>query len=489
MKKIILVLLLTMWMLFAVSTAYCSTYYVDYVNGNDSNSGDINDPFKTISQAVTTAAAGDTIYVRGETHTYTTTISISKSGTVNAKYYMFAYPGERPILDFSGMADADGNRGIRLSGSYWYIKGLDIKGAGDNGMNMNGSNNIIEFCSFYENRDTGLQLDNGAANNEIINCDSYYNCDSTQGDADGFAPKLTVGTGNYFYGCRAWQNSDDGWDGYLKSTVTYPDDMTTTLENCWCFKNGYLKSGAVATNGNGNGYKMGGSDLKDFRHNFVLKKCIAFSNKAKGFDQNSNKGSMTLYNCTAYYNGVVSGANFSINTFPLATGKTATVTNSVYFTGTNNLNALVVQTTDSWQSPYVVTSADFVNINPSAAYGPRNADGSLPDINFMHLAAGSDLIDGGTEVNLPYHGTTPDLGYFEYGGCTRPFASDLDSDCEVDFFDYAILADAWTNNLSYADLNHDGYINHNGHLNLTDIAQFTAEWLTCNRDPQSECWQ
>jgi hypothetical protein len=477
----------TFWMLlilFVASTAYCSEYYVD-PNGNDSNDGSIDHPFKTIPTAVTAASAGDTIYLRGVSHMYTTTINLSVSGTADAKYYMFADPRDanRPVLDFSGMADADGNRGIRLSGSYWYIKGLDIKGAGDNGMNMNGSNNIIEFCSFYENRDTGLQLDNGAANNEIINCDSYYNCDSTQGDADGFAPKLTVGTGNYFYGCRAWQNSDDGWDGYLKSTVTYPDDMTTILENCWCFKNGYLKSGAVATNGNGNGYKMGGSDAKDFRHNFILKKCLSFSNKAKGFDQNSNKGSMTLYNCTAFSNG---GANYSINTFPLATGKTARVTNSVYFTGSNTLNALVVQTTDSWQSPFVVSSADFVNTNPAAAYGARKADGSLPDINFMHLAAGSDLINGGTKdanVTWFYYGSKPDLGYFEYGGCLRPVASDVNGNCQVDFFDFAFLANAWKDSLSDADLDNDGYIN------LMDLDRFATEWLTCNRDPQSECWK
>jgi len=55
-------------------------------------------------------------------------------------------------------------------------------------------------------------------------------------------------------------------------------------------------------------------------------------------------------------------------------------------------------------------------------------------------------------------------------GCSGQIASDLDNDCEVDFFDYAILAEAWT----------DG---------LTAIAQFAADWLICNREPASECWQ
>jgi hypothetical protein len=54
--------------------------------------------------------------------------------------------------------------------------------------------------------------------------------------------------------------------------------------------------------------------------------------------------------------------------------------------------------------------------------------------------------------------------------CAGSVISDLDGDCEVDFLDYARLANAWAGD-------------------LMDIAQFAIEWLTCNRDPQSECWQ
>ena len=222
-------------------------------DGNDTNSGTIDYPLKSISSAVSKAQAGDTIYVRGGIYSLSFTISISKSGSQNNMYHLFAYQNERPLLDFSSMPVSSSNRGIKLSGSYWYVKGIDVKGAGDNGMNMSGSNNIVEFCSFYENSDTGLQMGGGASNNQIINCDSYFNEDPGQGNADGFAGKLNVGTNNYFYGCRSWQNSDDGWDGYLRGA----DDVSTTIENCWCFANGYLKNGSRSS-GNGNGYKMGG---------------------------------------------------------------------------------------------------------------------------------------------------------------------------------------------------------------------------------------
>jgi hypothetical protein len=121
--------------------------------------------------------------------------------------------------------------------------------------------------------------------------------------------------------------------------------------------------------------------------------------------------------------------------------------------------------------------------DPCSAYVARKADGSLPDINFMHLTGSGHLVNTGTNVGLPYHGTLPDLGYFEYGGCTTPFASDFNSDCEVDFFDYALLAEAWLTSSPDVDLNNDGVIDY------FDLAQFADEWLTCNRDPQSECWK
>jgi hypothetical protein len=40
----------------------------------------------------------------------------------------------------------------------------------------------------------------------------------------------------------------------------------------------------------------------------------------------------------------------------------------------------------------------------------------------MHLAAGSKLIDKGTNVGLPFTGAAPDLGAFEYGAATGELA-------------------------------------------------------------------
>ncbi|MDL1877547.1 T9SS type A sorting domain-containing protein, partial [Cytophagia bacterium CHB2] len=263
---------------------------------------------------------------------------------------------------------------------------------------------------FFENRDTGLQLSNGSANNRIINCDSYYNADPPDyADADGFAPKLTVGSGNYFYGCRAWGNVDDGWDGYLRGA----DDVTTTLENCWTWGNGYLKDGSdPGAQANGNGFKMGGGDnsnSEQLMHHAILINCVAFDNKNKGFDQNNNVGSMTLLHCTVYGNRE---ANYRIQR-ALNPGQTLTLKNSLSFNGLVQLGSFAVQETNSWMSPFVVTAEDFLSLDAALAETPRYADGSLPEIEFMHLAAGSDLIDAGVDLGLPYNGKAPDLGAFE----------------------------------------------------------------------------
>ena len=374
--------------------------------GSDTNAGTNAQPFFTILKAISAAGIGDTIFVRGGRYAVNTTICISKSGTSSQRFCLFAYQNERPLLDFSGMAVNGSNRGIQLNGSFWHIKGFDIYGAGDNGMNISGSNNIVEFCALYENHDTGLQMGGGASYNRIINCDSYYNADPSQGNADGFSPKLDVGTGNYFYGCRSWQNSDDGYDGYLRPS----NNITTTYENCWAFMNGYLKNGTVGA-GNGNGFKTGGSDDKTLMHNVLLKNCLSFDNLVKGFDENNNRGSMTLYNCTAFRNNPNFGMPGPINT---DSGKVMTLVNCIDYSGRSSsvVMSTAVQMTNSWQG-FTVTADDFAaacGVDTAGVRGPRNADGSLPVLNFMHLNPESDLVNHGTNVGLPFEGLHPDLG-------------------------------------------------------------------------------
>jgi hypothetical protein len=380
-------------------------YYVS-LQGNDGSSGSLASPFRTIEKAIGVAISGDTIFVRGGTYPLTATIRIQKSGTPELYLVLVSFPGERAMLDFTGQAM--GSRGITLSGSYWQIEGFDIFGSGDNGLKIEGGNwNRIVKCAFYRNRDSGLQMGQGASYNQVINCDSYFNADPPDyGDADGFAAKMDVGIENYYYGCRAWLNCDDGWDGYMRGA----DNASTIIVNSWAFENGYLEDGSdPGSQANGNGFKMGGSDDKTLSHDFTLHHCLAFKNKSKGFDQNSNMGSMILYNCTGH--GNLNGNYVIYKT--LASGKELILKNCAVLGPLGNLAAWAVQDYNSWNLDLTVTEADFVSVDDNAAYGPRQADGSLPEIPYLHLAEGSALIDAGIDVGLPYMGAAPDLGCFE----------------------------------------------------------------------------
>jgi hypothetical protein len=400
--------LLLVWL--PLSSAH--QYYVSTI-GNDLNPGTIDQPFLTLTKAVglSTLLPGDTIFIRGGTYSYSATVSISKIGKADSLFHLFAYPGESPVFNFSSQTGSDG---IKVNGKYWHLRGIESSYSAHNGIAVNGSYNIIENCSVHDNRNTGMQFGNGASYNRIINCDSYYNYDPpTGGDADGFSPKLDVGTGNYFYGCRSWNNSDDGWDGYLRPS----DSVYTTIENCWSFRNGYLKNtDSTTSNMNGNGFKMGGGDTSNkdsLRHNMTLINCLSFDNKVKGFDQNNNRGSMTLINCTGYRNG---DQNYKISG-PIRTTSTVTLTNCLELGGKVSLGSYAIQTTNSWLAPFSgATNADFIPIDTTGVRGPRKPDGSLPDITFMHLASGSQFIDAGTNVGLPFNGLAPDLGCFETAG-------------------------------------------------------------------------
>lgn len=422
-----------------------TNYYVA-TTGSDSNNGTaIGTPFLTLAKAVSKAtAAGDTIFVRSGTYVTGSTVKITADGTAAKHIVLTAYrpdlinANSRPVFDFSGMSVTSGNIGISLSGvSYWDIYGIIIKGAGDNGMLLQTvcHHVKIEFCGFTRNRDTGLQIRSGSHHCLILNCDSYENADlgagtsSNGGNADGFAPKLDIGDSVIFRGCRAWMNSDDGWDGYLKSTTTYPDGKTTILEDCWAFKNGYYwLDGSTTSSMNGNGIKMGGSDAKDEAHNFVVVRCIAFRNKGKGFDQNNNAGSMYLYNNTAHSNGDL---DFGLKSTGVtyATGAVLVLYNNVSLgskgvgirtAGTPPTSTPVTNVTNGFVTG--TTSSNFLSLDSTGATAMRNLDGSLPTINYMRLAAASSYIDGGTLLpNVQYHdslgvtfyGTKPDLGAFE----------------------------------------------------------------------------
>jgi hypothetical protein len=357
--------------------------------------------------AVETAKAGSIIYIRGGTYYFGETIELKQSGNEDEGITLSKYPGdtERPVLDFSAMSEDGSNRGIKLRGDYWHIYGIDVKKAGDNCLNIIGSRNLIEFSTFSECADTGVQLGKGASFNLIMNVDSYFNADSSLENADGFAAKLDVGEANMFFGCRAWNNLDDGFDGYLRGQ----DNVETLYINSWAIRNGYLKDGSLGA-GDGNGFKTGGSDGKDLKHNTLFIYTIAAGNAVDGYDHNSNRGVVTIHNAIAHKNG--KNINFASKNM----AGELNIVNTISMDGAGDDNLKAAKTNieaNSWQDGRSATESDFVSVDIDELLKPRKADGSLPDVKYFKLVKDSDLIDAGLEYGQLYNGKAPDIGVFE----------------------------------------------------------------------------
>ena len=391
---------------------------------------------------------GDTLFLREGTYVFSDKVSVNKQGTAAHPIVITGYPGETAILDFHKVAYGTRGLTIHANSVYVHVKNLTIAWSGKNNLYCEGSYCLFENLDIYGSADTGCQMKKGG-NNVIKNVDSHDNFDyktmsgSTAnfgGNADGFADKQFTGDGNHYIGCRAWNNSDDGWDFFQRVSNT-----NTIIENCICYQNGpayydmtnnprakgvdkswfdskvgtqmtdrYGQTITITLNqypcqGNGNGFKMGGQGTN---HKILIHHCLAVANYARGFDQNNNGGTMWLYNNTAYANVYNYG-------FTTAYG-TNTIQNCISFASQNSdsYKSQTVVTIDhnSWNNGFSVSKNDFQSVDTTRILAPRQADGSLAEMTCLHLQSGSALIDAGVDVNLGYNDLAPDLGCYETPG-------------------------------------------------------------------------
>ena len=425
--------------------SFATTYYASPSGTGDGLS--YASPTSFAAGVAKLTAPGDTLYLLGGTYEFTDKFSINKQGSSSKRIVISGYPGEKAILDFHRVSY--GTRGITVHANslYVHIKDLAIAWSGKNNLYNEGSYCLFENLDIYGSADTGCQMKKGG-NNVILNVDSHDNFDyetmsgtsaNFGGNADGFADKQFTGAGNHYIGCRAWNNSDDGWDFFQRVSSS-----NTIIENCICYQNGMpyydmshnpralgvdkpwfdSKVGTQMTDrygqtititldsypcqGNGNGFKMGGQYTD---HKILIHHSLAVANNARGFDQNNNGGTMWVYNNTGYDNGV----NFGFTT---AYG-TDELRNNISYKGKNadqpSSKSVIAIDHNSWNG-FNLSAADFQSLDTTQILAPRAADGSLPEGTCLHLADGSSLINAGIDVNLWYNGIAPDLGCYETPG-------------------------------------------------------------------------
>lgn len=421
MIKIDRFILTSLLALCIATTLSAKDYYIS-PNGNDANAGTKKAPFATLSKALTGIQPGDNVYIGGGTYkvtedwimnrnlarNYAAVFELSAKGTRQRPIGIYGVDGERPVFDLSAIRLTDKRlTAFYLAGNWFHLKNFEVTGiqVGIKGhtqceaFRVNGGNyNTMEYIAVHDGMAIGFYLLRGR-NNLVLNCDAYNNYDyyssddGRGGNVDGFGGHLnsTASTGNVFRGCRAWYNSDDGFD-------LINSEAPVTIENCWSFFNGY-KPGTRTPVGDGTGFKSGGYGMGDNPRvpnpipQHVVRHCIAYYNMKKGLYANHHLGGILFENNTGYRNpsnfcmlnrksaseavnvpgyGHIIKNNLSYS--PRMRGKDLIDVDATRCEIVNNSFA---------PSPIELTDADFVSLDDTQLTLPRKANGSLPDITFL----------------------------------------------------------------------------------------------------------
>lgn len=409
--------------------------------GNDANPGTRDQPFASILRAQKSMSPGDTTWIAGGVYSIdgsdiarkdtmiASVFPLDKSGSPEKPMRYLAVPGERPVFECSALKP-EGLRVylFRLHGSWIHLKGLEVTGVQVNSrghtqsicFENTGSHNRFEQLSMYDGQAIGLYISRGTGN-LVLNCDAWNNHDHTSengrgGNTDGFGCHVPhPGTSNTFRGCRAWLNSDDGFD-------CISSGGSVIFEQCWAFRNGYDAENKRL--GDGNGFKAGGYGIETDarfphpvpRHKVI--RCVAVSNRSNGFYANHHPGGVDWIHNSAYRNST----NFNfLGRSPDASqdvpGFDHFVLNNLSYGSRHACREMDLPKCrlagNTFSSNEKVTDSHFLSLDESLLTSPRKPDGELPEIPFLRLAPGNPWIDQGHPPGHPKSGQNPDPGAFE----------------------------------------------------------------------------
>lgn len=429
------------------TSSQAACYYIA-PTGSDSNPGTKSAPRATVVGGQQLLSAGDTLYMRGGTYVVQESEIMSRSdngaGAFSYVYQLnkagineahrtcyFGYPGERPVFDFSHVLPNSRVSAFSLVADYLHLRNFDIVGVkvpvtghaqSECISARKGSCCIVENIAMHDGMAIGYYQTSGH-NNLVLNCDAYCNIDTVSakgvsgetlgGNVDGFGCHVTNesrDTANVFRGCRAWWNSDDGFD-------LINCKCKVVIDSCWSFYNGYIPNGNKSI-ADGNGFKAGGYGMSSPVSGnpavipmHEVKNCVAFYNRANGFYANHHLGGLLFANNTAMYNS---------NNYRMTNRKTANtdstpaenvngyghiLINNVSYNPNKGLDYGAIDSAKcELRNNHVVSDASvFINatrLSPSNMYkisltAAREADGRLPEQTFLVAPLGGVLEQAG----------------------------------------------------------------------------------------------
>jgi parallel beta-helix repeat protein len=228
---------------------------------------------------------GDTVRIRGAVYQPTSQIIFRTSGTSSSPITYEAYAKEKVVFDGSLASWSDEFTPLlRVDGSWNILRNIEERYAPGCGILVSGADCALDHVEAHHNRGYGLNTIGDRC--KFLYCIAHDNIDPQAtppgSDGDGMGAS-SPSSGNYFLGCLAYGNSDDGID------VWGAND--TLIEKCVAHSNGLLQ-------GDGNGFKLGiGTGNR-------AKKCVAYNNRASGFILDGATLGVADH-CTAWANGDV----------------------------------------------------------------------------------------------------------------------------------------------------------------------------------------
>jgi hypothetical protein len=443
-----------------------TVYYVavDEPGASDDNNGlsptvqgGQNGPWLTIQHAASTMTAGDTTYVRGGTY-YESGISFAHSGAPGTPITLANYLSEEVVID--GSHAADGYPGIAVveGRGHYVIQGFTIRHMDWSGIATDGDTAAlyhditIRDCVFHDNGWSGVEL--AAVDGFVIEhieayANAYYGLnimgseDGTLSAARGIVRDssfhdhtgaeghgLAINQGHHVTvsTCTAYHNTIHGFDvsdwpkrGELSHDVTF--------ERNFSYDNG-----------------VAGFAINSDSHHVVYRNNVAWRNGADWAGHGAASGFLCYEGCwhVEWYHNVSlenTDAGFwvedQLGVYGTPEDSLLVFKNNVaYNNDAENLwaPALVVEGESTWQvvathndwsvppgqtmavynqgteyTPDEINSGAFQTGNISA--DPRFVDPAVPDV---HLRPDSPCIDTGVDVGVPYLGSAPDMGAFEF---------------------------------------------------------------------------
>jgi hypothetical protein len=417
-------------------------YYAD--NTASSGSGTLASPWNSIQKGLDNIGAGDTLYVRGDSQgrIYQETLDFP-SGTSSKPVSLKAYPGEKVIVKTSSK--------MGMSGSYMVIEGIVFDHQNDGSDFFSIKGNYITFRN--------CEIRNGArdlfdVSGDYLTIDDSVIHDAKWSGGDAHCVVANPGTkgltlrGNTIYNCGG-----DGLQMYASdstSTSSYSTDLLVE-GNTFYNQPGFTGENALDFKGVNNAL-IKNNEMYGFSTNkaFVVQKgpsnihvennVIHDSHRGVEFRGEAGKSQSgqkfignVLYNfdeyalkfddvsdSVVYHNTIDNGGGDSIRIEGGGLKNSKIKNNLIYNTGSPKTEGMsnVEHDHNGWFSSSaggLSGTGDITGSNP----GFVNA-GS----HDYHLTSTSPAIDKGVDVGLPYSGSAPDLGAYEYGGSQPQKCSD-----------------------------------------------------------------